>query len=91
MLYSGRAAKTPWTQTGGGTNYQCFPNNPQYSVFHPGVNDIASFAYGVEYASSNLPKLMGVNTWDNVPCAVCYVRTRIAKLMIPARMACPNK
>lgn len=87
VLYSGRAAKGPYSQTGNGINHQCFPNNPQYSAFSPGPNTILSLVSAAEYASASI---MGVNIHDNVPCVVCYVSTRIANIMIPATMTCPE-
>ena len=30
LVYSGRAGKSYFSQSGGGGNYQCLPNNPEY-------------------------------------------------------------
>ena len=30
LMYSGRAARSFWSQSGGGNNYQCFPDDPEY-------------------------------------------------------------
>ena len=92
MLYYGRAGKAGHSDTGGGINHQCFPNNPQYSVYSPGVESVRSSIFGVEFGgpTSTLSKTLGVNLWDNAPCAVCHVNTRVANIMIPARMTCPE-
>ena len=36
LIYSGRAGKSFFTQKGGGGNYQCLPNNPEYGRYAPG-------------------------------------------------------
>ena len=33
LVYSGRAGKSWHTHSGGGGNYQCLPNNPQYGEY----------------------------------------------------------
>ena len=47
LVYSGRAGKSFFTQSGGGGNYQCLPNNPEYGRYAPGVQGRAPI-YGVE-------------------------------------------
>ena len=37
LVYNGRGAKSFYTQPGGGGNYQCLPNNPEYRGYIPGV------------------------------------------------------
>ena len=37
LVYSGRAGNTYFTAKGGGANYQCLPNNPEYGAYIPGV------------------------------------------------------
>ena len=89
LVYSGRAGKSWYSHTGGGSNYQCLPNNPEYGQFAPGVQGLAPI-YGVEYqlgGGSPLP----VQHDHNVPCAVCHVSTRAAVLMIPAWRHCPSQ
>ena len=89
LVYSGRAGKSFFNQKGGGSNYQCLPNDPQYGQCAPGVQNHASI-YGVEYqldGGSPLP----VQHDHNVPCAVCHVSTRAAVLMIPAWHHCPSQ
>ena len=89
LVYSGRAGKSWHTHSGGGGNYQCLPNNPQYGAYAPGVQNLAPI-YGVEYqlyGGSPLPAL----DQHNVPCAVCHVSTRAAVLMIPAWRQCPSQ
>ena len=66
---------------------QCLPLDPNYLRSQPGSQDSA-FMYGAEYQGTNglVP-----NTHDtDVPCAVCYVSTRTALYMIPAKYTCPT-
>ena len=47
--------------------------------------------YGVEYQMfGNIPSANLHLNDDDVPCAVCYVSTRLTLLMIPGRFTCPN-
>jgi hypothetical protein len=46
--------------------------------------------YGTEYEESIFNQFPKSNLHDNeAPCAVCYVKTRSANLMIPATYECP--
>ena len=85
ILYDGRAGKSHYLEKGGGTNYQCLPNDPEYTDFRTGVQDY-SYIYGVEY---EFPVVSGVKD-HNAPCAVCYISTRTTVLMIPAKLTCPS-
>ena len=84
LVYSGRAARNRFIQTGGGINYQCFPDDPEYGAYGTGGN--RAFVYGVEYQE---PLNSSIHD-HNVPCAVCYVPTRATSLMIPAKLTCPT-
>ena len=48
LVYSGRAAGSWFGNTGGGANYLCMPNDPDYSTYNPGVQDHSPL-YGTEY------------------------------------------
>ena len=48
LVYNGRAAKSHYKNKGGGSNYLCLPNNPQYGGYTPGVQGFSP-VYGVEY------------------------------------------
>ena len=84
LLYEGIAGKAPYSQ-GGGTNYQCMPNDPEYSNFVPGIQG-NSYVYIVEY---EFPINNDLFNYE-VPCAVCHVSNREAVVMIPARLTCPT-
>lgn len=47
--------------------------------------------YGAEYEINYAYSPFKSNLHDHdVPCAVCYVRSRVSQLMIPARNDCPS-
>ena len=93
LLYAGRAAGSHYTDRGGGANYLCLPEQPQYSNYTPGVQTGRAYLYGTEYqaggpwAGDTGPLSLGDH---NVPCAVCYSSTRAAVVMIPAQYTCPS-
>ena len=84
-VYSGRAAAAHYSHSGGGNNYQCFPDHPEYSDYLAGVQR-HSYAYGVEYEHP-IPRLRGLHD-HTVPCAICRVKNHISSLMIPAKISC---
>lgn len=82
LLYSGRAGGSHYQHSGGGANYLCLPDDPQYlSAFQS--NNIA-LVYGAEYDD-----WVGGLHDHNVPCAVCHASTRSSYLLYPARPTCP--
>ncbi len=88
LVYSGRAAGTHYTHKGGSAEKTCLPNNPDYLSSANGVQGYSSLR-GTEYESYP-PTPLGHLTHHNVPCAVCYVPTRVAMIMIPAKTQCPT-
>ena len=92
LLYAGRAAGSAHTEKGGGANYLCLPEQPQYSTYTAGTQAGRAFLYGAEYQTylyDNSGPLRPVHD-HNVPCAVCYASTRGTMVMIPARLSCPS-
>ena len=86
ILYSGIAGGTWYGQEGGGANYLCMPQDPEYSTtltYRAGVQG-AAHIYGAEYQNP----VQGTHE-HNVPCSVCYVSTRPTVVMIPAKASCP--
>ena len=60
------------THGGGGANYLCMLEDPDYTLPHrPGVRN-QSYVLGTEYEGFPLQG----TTHHNAPCAVCYVSTR---------------
>ena len=88
LVYAGRAGGTWYGHIGGGANYLCMPNNPNYLAYQPGVQGFSP-VHGAEYEPYAGP-LRAVQN-HNVPCAVCYASTRVAVTMIPAKTQCPSK
>ena len=85
LVYAGRAAGTFWNKQGGGSNYLCLPDVPQYTLRYTAGSQSYSEIHGTEY---EVP-IAGTHH-HNVPCAVCSVSTRVGVLMIPARTSCPT-
>ena len=84
LVYAGRTGM-PKHDQGGGADYLCMPNNPQYSNYIPGVQG-SSHVYGVEYEDT----ITAGNAQHNAPCAVCNVPGKSTTIMIPARLDCPT-
>ena len=70
---------------GGAANYLCMPNDPQYTLTYQSGVQGYSYVYGTEYEGD----LSGCEQ-HNAPCAVCYVSTQNAVIMIPAKTTCPS-
>ena len=94
LLYAGRAAGSWYDHNGGGANYLCLPEQPQYSTYTAGTQHGRAYLYGAEYETGSqhindngpLRSVSG----HNVPCAVCYSSTRETVVMIPAQLTCPS-
>ena len=84
-VYSGTMAGTFFTSTGGGANFLCLPEEPDYKSLNTKDKGSISYLYGTEYESP----IVGIHD-HGVPCAVCYVSGRSAKQMIPAITTCPS-
>ena len=86
LLYSGITAGTHFEHTGGGANYLCMPQDPEYSttLTYRDGEQAHALLYVAEYESP----VQGTHD-HNVPCAVCYVSTRPTVVMIPAKASCP--
>ena len=88
LVYAGRAGGSWWSHMGGGANYLCMPNDPDYLAYQLGVQG-RSYVYGAEYQPYSRGPLRAVHD-HNVPCAVCYASMRVAVTMIPAKTRCPS-
>ena len=85
LVYTGRAAGTYYDTTGGTNDYLCFPEQPEYLAYTPGVQ-AESPIHGSEYQINGGPLPLQN---QNVPCVVCNTELRGSLLMIPARVSCP--
>ena len=85
LVYAGRAAGTFYNKPGGGSNYLCLPDVPEYTLRYTPGSQSYSEIHGAEYEGPI------AGTYEhNVPCAVCSASTRVGVLMIPARTSCPT-
>ena len=89
-LYQGKAAGSDHLEHGGGANYICLTDEPEFLSYTPGISDLQSYIYGAEYEAYQNSGPLGSLHDHNVPCVVCYVSTRISYLMIPAKITCPK-
>ena len=87
LLYKGRMGGSFWSHSGGGANYLCMPEDPEYLSYVAGVQGY-NYVYGTEYETYSNTPLSAVNQ-HNAPCAVCEVSARTRLLMIPAKTSCP--
>ncbi|XP_067940956.1 uncharacterized protein [Watersipora subatra] len=93
LVYSGFAAGSPTAterMSGGGVQYLCLPNQPEYNRFDMS-NDTLAFGwiYGAEYMSSKTKIFPDEMHGQNVPCGVCH-SPRSAHMLLPARRTCPD-
>ena len=86
-MYAGRAGGSYYSHTGGGGNPQCLPLDPKSYKTVSGTQRRA-YMYGAEY--DNTDQLVANSHNTEVLCAVCYVPTRNALYMIPAKYDCPK-
>ena len=84
-VYAGRTGSSYHGHRGGGANYICMPNDPEYSSYIPGVQGY-SYVFGTEYEA---PVTSG-RAQHNALCAVCDVTNKSRVLMIPAKLTCPS-
>ena len=90
LVYSGRAGESHYQHSGGGSNPQCLPLDPNFLTPISGTQ-YRTLMYGAEYQThtdSNSYLHGRYNT--DVPCAVCHVSNRTAVYMVPAKYTCPT-
>ena len=88
-LYKGQAAGGYFNQPGGGANYICLPDKPEFLAYTPGSSGLQSHIFGAEYQPDGVGPFNSLLN-KNVPCVVCYVSNRTTYLMIPAKITCPK-
>lgn len=81
LVYGGQMTGPSWLSFGGGANYQCLPNNPEYTHYAPRASHsslrTAQYRFGPHFDHL-------------IPCAVCETQAATSKLMIPAQTKCPS-
>ena len=91
LVYSGRAGGAHHTHSGGGSNPQCLPLDPNFLTPISNGPQHRDYMYGAEYftyGDSNSPG--NAAHFSDVPCAVCHVSNRTAAYMVPAKYTCPS-
>ena len=91
LVYSGRAGGPHYTHSGGGSNPQCLPLDPNFLTPISGDQRGRGLMYGAEYQSHTYSNSHVHGRHDTeVPCAVCHVSNRTAVYMVPAKYTCPT-
>ena len=91
LVYSGRVGGSYYSQSGGGSNPQCLPLDPNFLTPISGNQIYRALMYGAEYQTNTDSKshVHEHNDFD-VPCAVCHVSNHTAVYMVPAKYTCPT-
>ena len=84
-VYTGTMAGSYYTHSGGGSNFLCLPEKPNYNELNTKSKGRISSLYGTEYENP----IVGTDD-HNAPCALCYVSGRSVQEMIPATTKCPE-
>ena len=93
-MFAGYATGRHHYRIGGGSNYLCLPEDPQWKN-HSTSAASSGWLYGTEYRLTTSHDPLFRNGGKSVffgkpiPCAVCYVPQRSAQLIIPASNECP--
>ena len=94
FMIAGFAGNSRYDHVGGGTNYQCMPNQAVYNKYYGNSGGVGTvyngFIAGVEYQTYTYGVFPNEAHDDNVPCAVCYANNRPSVIMIPAQRNCPT-
>jgi len=96
-VYKGQMAGAWYNQVGGGANYLCLPETPQWGATVAGLQ-YSAWVYGVEYETHTGYNFDGSPfSWANskgslynqeAPCVVCFNPSKNHQLMVPARVNC---
>ena len=91
LVYSGFAAGSYFTESGGAANYICLSPDPDWDHYNDSHDAYGARVYGAEYQSDGIEKLdqfLGRNVEDeDVPCSVCRT-SRPTVIMIPGKNQC---
>ncbi|CAH1793193.1 unnamed protein product [Owenia fusiformis] len=101
VLYKGIAAGSEHLHTGGGSNYLCLPDDPEWQTYVDGVAVAGAYIHGAEYQfykdNKHHVPFSGANAPggdphalhdQDVPCVVCQIPRNT--VMIPAKRTCPS-
>ena len=81
LIYKGQMTGKTQYSAGGGSGYQCLPDDPEYNASAPTAyySSLRGTAYRWLFKNDH-----------RVPCAVCETQQRLTQLMIPAKTNCPS-
>lgn len=88
-LYDGITASSSYSTKGGGSNYLCATKDAKYHPEARTHNTDHSPLWGAEYHIWSGQAMSHLGNHD-APCAVCYVNTRTAQVMIPGTYDCTD-
>ena len=84
------AAGSRYNHKGGGAEYVCLSDQPEFLNVIPGHQTLRNSIYGVEYEAYINPPAFGSLRYYNVPCAACSTVARGQKIMIPGKVNCTS-
>ena len=74
--------------SGGGSNYQCLPEDPRYGHMATGLySSLRAVKYWLYQNKYVFGKDLHTHT---APCSVCETKHRVTQLMIPGQTRCPT-
>lgn len=84
MIYKGAMTAPSLLSVGGGSNYLCLPEDPQYPVTpHKSTRSSLRHTFYNHFEQEVLRKY-------GVPCVTCETNQRVTQLMLPAATKCPS-
>ena len=88
LIYKGEMAGPDVHSSGGGSNYQCLPEDPRYGHTATGMySSLRAVNYWLHYNKNVFGKDLHTHS---APCAVCEAEQRVTQLMIPGQTRCPT-
>lgn len=91
VIYKGVMAGPDYRSSGGGSNYQCLPDDPEYEPTTTTPKAFHSSLRSVHYYTEGDDSLLGkARERRYTPCVICETEQRIMTLMIPAKTRCPT-
>lgn len=73
---------------GGGSNYQCLPDDPDYM---PDGHTGPSLLRPIQYETLTSRNMFGSDVFmESVPCVACETMQRVSQIIIPGKTRCPS-
>lgn len=92
IVYTGYAGGSWYDHPGAAVSMLCLPKNPDWAAYTDGAQSYSGFLYGVEFEPSDgrTDRFFGNgHSQHDVPCTVCYTRSRASSIMLPGKRTCP--